>query len=142
MTIRSSVAMPHPFKDPTSSLVDVDWDDPRLQDLLQKIEGMRLDSRGTFKAWPARLHLGLHVKSSPDSSGVPVTVVADSGPGRLVIKTDFELQPGEPVTLDRRLATGVGRPLHCDVERCQSGSRAEDQGQRVFISWLRVHRTR
>ncbi|WP_051849171.1 hypothetical protein [Thiomonas sp. FB-Cd] len=134
--------MTHPFKDPTSSLVDVDWDDPRLQDLLQKIEGLRLDSRGTFKAGPARLHLGLHVKSGADSSGIPVTVVGDCGPGCLVIKTDFALQPGEPVTLDRRLATGVGRLLQCDVERCQSGSRAEDQGQRVFISWLRVHRTR
>ena len=134
--------MTHPFKDPTSTLVDVDWDDPRLQDLLQKIEGLRLDSRSTFKAGPARLHLGLHVKSSADSSGGPVTVVADSGPGRLVIKSDFALQPGEPVTLDRRLATGVGRLLQCDVERCKSGSRAEDQAQGVFISWLRVQRTR
>jgi hypothetical protein len=134
--------MTHPFKDPTSSLVDVDWDDPRLQDLLQKIEGLRLDSRGTFKARSARLHLGLHVKSSADSSGVPVTVVADSGPGRLVIKTDFALQPGEPVTLERRLATGVGRLLQCDVERCQPGSRAEDHGQGVFVSWMREHRPR
>ena len=120
----------------------MDWDDPRMQDLLQKIEGLRLDSRGTFKEWSARLHLGLHVKSSADTSGVPVTVVADSGPRCLVIKADFALHPGEPVTLTRRLATGVGRLLQCDVERCKSGSRAEDQGQGVFISWLRVHRTR
>uniref|UniRef100_E6PPP3 PilZ domain-containing protein n=1 Tax=mine drainage metagenome TaxID=410659 RepID=E6PPP3_9ZZZZ len=130
------------FNDPTSKLVDVDWDDPRLQDLLQKIEGLRLDNRGTFKARPVRLHLGWHVISGPDSSGVPVTVVGDSGPGGLVIKTDFPLQPGEPVTLDRRLATGVGSLLQCDVERCKSGSRPEDQGHGVFISWLRVHRTR
>ena len=29
--------------DPTSKLVDVDWDDPRLRDLLQKADTLKLE---------------------------------------------------------------------------------------------------
>ncbi len=44
--------MAEPDKPLESQLVDVDWTQPELQELLAKIEGLRLDNRGMFKHRP------------------------------------------------------------------------------------------
>ncbi len=117
-------------KDPTSRLVDVDWNDPKLQDLLKKTESLRLDNRGMFKTRRVLLRRSWH---SSGEAG-EVLLVADPGGGRLTVLADFPLDRGDPVTIDKQLAgnTEAGILL-CEVVGCRRGNRPEDAGRKVFV---------
>lgn len=117
-------------KDPTSRLVDVDWNDPKLQELLKKTENMRLDNRGMFKARRVLLRRSWH----PSGAASEVLLVADPGSGRLTVLTDFPLDLGDPVTIDKELASNTEAGiLLCEVVGCRRGNRPEDAGRKVFV---------
>ena len=117
-------------KDPTSRLVDVDWNDPKLQELLKKTENLRLDNRGMFKARRVLLRRSWH----PSGAASEVLLVADPGSGRLTVLTDFPLDLGDPVTIDKELASNTEAGiLLCEVVGCRRGNRPEDAGRKVFV---------
>jgi hypothetical protein len=123
----------------THQQVDVDWNKPELQDLLAKIEGLRLDNRGMFKPrpvvirafWPRAHELG---------SG---QLVANDGQGNWVIRTDFPLDIGMGLTIGQRLDE-LDSTVHylCEVRSCRRGLRPEDEGKNVFISTLYCQRSK
>nr|WP_288120847.1 hypothetical protein [Thiomonas sp.] len=122
--------MSHGAKDPTSRLVDVDWNDPKLQELLKKTESLRLDNRGMFKARRVLLRRSWH----PSGAASEVLLVADPGGGKLTVLADFPLDRGDPVTLDKELAGNAEAGiLLCEVVGCRRGSRPEDAGREVFV---------
>jgi hypothetical protein len=117
--------------------VDVDWNRPELQELLAKIEGLRLDNRGMFKPrpivirsfWPQAELLG---------SG---TLTANDGKGNWVVKTDFPLEVGTGLTVGQEIAE-LDTVVHyvCEVRACRRGMRTEDADQPVFLSTLYCQR--
>ncbi|MDE2255355.1 MAG: hypothetical protein KGL42_13985 [Betaproteobacteria bacterium] len=125
--------------DPTSRLVDVDWSDPRLQELLEKPQGLRLDDRGTYRPRRIRVHLGWH-PPRPDGDGwLPALLVWDTGHGDLVIQTQTRLlRPGDPMTLDKTPNSAPGRVERGEIMQCRAGARPEDQGKDVFLAWVHV----
>ncbi|MBW4048264.1 MAG: hypothetical protein HIU89_10080 [Proteobacteria bacterium] len=125
--------------DPTSRLVDVDWNDPRLQELLKKTEGLRLDDRGTYKPRRIRVHLGWQPLGADGAGWLPALLVWDTGHGDLVVKTQtMQLRSGDPMTLDRASNGVAGRVERGEIVQCRAGARPEDQGKDVFLAWVHV----
>ncbi|NNM63058.1 MAG: hypothetical protein HKL99_00325 [Burkholderiales bacterium] len=124
-------------QDPTNKLVDVDWDDPRLQELLEKTQGLRLDNRGTFQPRRILLRRGWHDGAAAETA----TLAAEHADGRLTLITDFPLERGDPVMIDKN-AAAVAHPQHilAEVADCRRGSRPEDDGHRVFVITLLSHK--
>ncbi len=120
-----------------SQLVDVDWSRPELQELLAKIEGLRLDSRGVFK--PRPVHLRVFWPQVQELG--PATLVADDGQGNWVIRTSYPLDIGTSLEIkhltpaNRDEISATTRYL-CEVRACRRGVRPEDAGKDVFISTL------
>ncbi|WP_031404890.1 hypothetical protein [Thiomonas sp. FB-Cd] len=125
--------------DPTSRLVDVDWNDPRLQELLKKTEGLRLDDRGTYKPRRIRVHPGWHPLGANRGAWVPALLVWDTGHGDLVIQMQpMPLRPGDPMTLDKAPNGVEARLEHGEIMQCRAGVRPEDEGKDVFLVWVHV----
>lgn len=117
--------------------VDVDWNRPELQELLAKIEGLRLDNRGMFKPRPVVIR-SFWPKSELLGTG---TLTANDGKGNWVVKTDFPLEVGTGLTVGKEIAE-LGTVVHyvCEVRACRRGMRAEDADQPVFLSALYCQR--
>lgn len=126
--------------DPTSRAVDVDWDDPRLQELLKKTEGLRLDNRNTFAARWVRFHLGWHLGAAV-VTWQPALLVWDDHQGGLVLQTRTEaFQVGDPVAVDLAPQGMGARTVFGEVRESRPGLRPEDQGQAVFFTKIQVLR--
>lgn len=129
--------MKNSHKSISQQQVDVDWNTPELQELLTKIEGLRLDNRGMFKQrpvvvrtfWPEARLLG------------PGTLVGNDGKGNWTLRTDFPLDLGMGLTVGQTLEE-LETTVHylCEVISCRRGLRPEDHGRSVFISHLRCRR--
>lgn len=116
--------------DPNNELVEVNWDDPRVQQLLKKSEGLRLDGRGSYRQRPVRLWC------SWQSAGTArrALLAGESGAGVFTVLTDFPLERGQPVALELQPGNAqvTGRQL-CKVINCRAGNRAEDGGRQVYV---------
>ncbi len=125
-------------QDPTNKLVDVDWEDPRLQELLKKTESLRLDNRGTFQPRRILLRRGWHDSATAEIA----TLAAEHSDGRLTLITDFPLERGDPVMIDKN-ATAIAHPQYilAEVTDCRRGSRPGDDGSLVFIIGLLSQRS-
>ena len=121
--------------DPTARLIDVNWDDPRLRDLLKRIDELHLDNRGIF---PPRAVL---LRSA--RPGIPpviqASLVADDGQGRVVVLTHIAVPPGTPLMLEED-AHGVS--TLAEVADCHHGERDEDRGIDLFVVGLRTSGSR
>ncbi len=119
--------------------VDVDWDAPELQELLAKIEGLRLDNRGMFKHRPVEIR-SFWPEARPLGHG---TLVANDGKGNWTVLTTFPLDPGSGLTIGQNLEELDSTVQYlCEVRSCRRGMRHDDQDRPVFISYLECHRRR
>lgn len=123
--------MPSRSDDPTSRLVNVDWDDPRLHDLLKQTEELRLDNRGMFPPRHVLLRPGWHL-STP---AFPATLVDEDDHGHLVVVTHMTLDRDAPVMLEKEAG---GTPILAEVSSCRHGARDEDRGTDLYILELRA----
>lgn len=124
--------------DPMSHAVDVNWDDPKLQDLLKKIEGLRLDNRNTFHARWVRMRQGW-LLADAHVPWHPALLVLDDHQGGLVLQTHAEIvQAGDPVAVDLTLEGMAPRVVFGEVARSRPGLRPEDQGQTVYFAWVQI----
>jgi hypothetical protein len=118
--------------------VDVNWDDPQLQDLLKKTEGLRLDDRNTFHARWVKWRLGWH-QDAQAASWQAGLLVWDDHQGRLVLQTrSQELQAADPVAVDLAPQGMPARIVLGEVLQSRPGQRAEDQGREVFFTSIQV----
>lgn len=128
-------------RDSMPRAVDVDWDDPQLQDLLKKTEGLRLDNRNTFHARWVKWLPGWHL----DAAAVawqPALLVWDDHQGRLMLQTRTQaLQVGDPVALDLASQGLSPRIVFGEVLQSRPGLRPQDQGQEVFFARIQVLKT-
>jgi hypothetical protein len=118
-------------------LVDVDWNRPELQELLAKIEDLRLDNRGMFKPRPVVIRA---FWPQPDLLGTG-TLTANDGNGNWVVMTDFPIEPGTGLTIEQEIKE-LDTTVHylCDVRQCRRGMRSEDHDRPVYISTLYCRR--
>lgn len=119
-----------------SKRVDVDWNDPRLQELLRKTEGLRIDARATFKPRPARLRLGWR----EGVSWFEVWRVYQTDDLH-VIRLDrrLDMHVGDAVSLDTLRPTAPAAGIvFAQVDAMRAGQRNDDQGTPVVLLWLRA----
>lgn len=120
---------------PNNETLEVDWEDPKLQELLKKSEGLRLDGRGAFKQRPVQLWM------SAQAGGVARDgrLVGDTGKGVLTVLAGFPLERGMPVSLGipANGSAAVGRQV-CQVLDCRLGNRTEDKGRKVYVIHLKT----
>lgn len=109
----------------------VDWEDPRLQSLLSKTEGWKLDNRGAFAAIEVQLHVGWG-----GTTGRHAVLVWEADQV-MVVETRFSIPCGENVRVDRLFAGSV-RAVWGVVADGREGFREEDRQNGVYVHWLHV----
>ncbi|WP_458071017.1 hypothetical protein [Rhodanobacter sp. BL-MT-08] len=126
-------------KPPTKkSTSRVDWSDPRLEALLKKTESWQLDNRGSFQPQD----IGVQIGWSGDAG---VGAVDSSRPGVLVwehqqvmvIETNFPIEQGELVRIDRLVGDGVQIVWGSLIES-RPGLRTEDGESGIHVHWVNM----
>lgn len=116
----------------------IDSSDQRLvHELLDGLEHLDLDRRGSFEACPVTLWT--HHRGA--STGTQARLVGTRPGNVLVVLSDFALNHGERVFVDKRL--GLDRPdprAACDVRSSRPGQRAGDAQHRTYV--LELQRAR
>jgi hypothetical protein len=119
--------MPDRSDDPTARLVDVNWDDPRLRELLEATAQLHIEHRGDFAPRAVLL------REAEGGAARHALLVAESDDGARTLLTDTALERGAVVVLDR----GGERRELAAVDDCRHGLRHEDSGRTVHIVVLR-----
>ena len=123
--------MPDRSDDPTARLVDVNWDDPRLRELLAATAQLHIEHRGDFA--PRAVVL----RATDGDAARHALLVAESNDGTRTLLTDVAHERGAAVLIDRG---GELREL-AEVVDCRHGLRHDDSGRTVHIVVLRRLRT-
>lgn len=112
---------------------DVDWNDPKLNELLKKTDGLSIDNRSQLPGTQVKIRIA----SGWEASGAdkPALLVAEVD-GALVLVTRFPLPHGGDVQVIG-LPGGGQQTRWAVVADEREGQRVEDQGQDLFLSWLR-----
>ena len=118
-----------PPEDIYSKSVDVDFDDPRIQELMRKTEALRLDQRGQQ---PTRAVL-IRPARDPQGKTTVCTQIGEENAGQVILASSQLLAAGEDVVLYRREDNqgGIYR-----VQTSRPGRRQEDAAQNIFITYL------
>ena len=117
-----------PPKDIYAQSVEVDFDDPRIQELLRKTETLRLDQRGQL----ATQAVVVRRAADPHDPGVGAMQIGREAAGRIILAAGQMFAPGEDLMLHFR---GEGRGGIYRVEASRPGRRQEDAAQHVFITY-------
>lgn len=112
---------------------EVDWSTPRLNELLQKVDGWSIDHRNQFTPQPVQIRIACGCDTSPAVK--PAWLVANMN-GILVLSTPFPLPLGGDVQVIGLPGTGPAVRWAVVTDE-REGARAEDRGQGVFLNWLR-----
>jgi hypothetical protein len=120
------------------SVGGVDWSDPRLDALLKKTESWQLDNRSSFSPQDVRIHIG-----SKHDIDIGITVTNAGRPGTLVwehelvmvVETNFPIEQGEVVRLDRLTSANV-RTHWGTVVDSRQGRRAGDGQNHIYVHWI------
>ncbi len=115
---------------PTSQAVVVDWNEPHLQKLLQRVQSWQLDQRSGYASQAVRLFLGWNAPSS--RPGMLVWRDANA----LVLQTTYPLPVGERVRIER---PHVAQGIWGEVVQGRLGQRPGDAEQGIWIHWVRIH---
>jgi hypothetical protein len=115
------------------SVGDVDWSDPKLNELLKKTDGLSIDHRSQMPGTEVKIRVAGGWDTSAEEQSA--LLVADSD-GLLVLVTRFPLSRGGEVQLSG-VPGGGSQPLWAVVSDEREGQRIQDQGQELFLSWLR-----
>lgn len=117
------------------SVGSVDWDDPTLDTLLQKIDGWRVDNRSDH---PLR-DVQIQVSSGWTANSVvskPAQMVSIDEQA-LVLVTRFPLSQGDQVRVDILHAGGT-RSVWGRIAEGREGHRVEDRERGLFLSKLHI----
>ncbi len=117
-----------PPSDIYTKSVEVDFDDPRIQELLRKTESLRLDQRGQLATRAALVRRA----ADPHDPGVGATQIGPETAGRIILAAEQMFAPGEDLVLHFR---GEGRGGIYRVETSRPGRRQEDAAQHIFITY-------
>ncbi|RUL80150.1 hypothetical protein EKH80_01480 [Dyella choica] len=112
------------------SVGTVDWSDPRLNDLLHKVDSWNIEQRSQVSGQDVEVRLTGGWNASPVSKPAVLMSELDE---TLVLTTRFPLPHGEEVQVTKQ--TGVRWGV---VVQEREGHRAGDREQGVFVNWLRV----
>ena len=119
--------MPDRSDDPTARLVDVNWDDPRLRELLEATAQLHIEHRGDFT--PRAVVL----RAADGSAAHHALLVASGDDGARTVLSAAALERGAAWLLDRG---GEEREL-TEVVDCRHGLRHDDSGRSIYIVVLR-----
>ena len=125
--------MPHNKERSRVTVADVDWNDPRLEGLLDKTEGLSIDQRSGKPG----VEVSIRVVGGWETGGgeQPALLVADAD-GSLVLATHVPLPHGVEVQVLGVPGSGPDTRWAVITEE-REGSREDDKGRDVFLSWLR-----
>ncbi|HWX67679.1 MAG TPA: hypothetical protein VNZ27_14770 [Rhodanobacter sp.] len=117
------------------SVGTVDWNDPRLDTLLQKVDGWKLDNRN---GQPQR-EVQIQVSSGWTASSVvskPALLVSKDEE-TIVLATRFQVPHGERIRVDSQHEDGT-RTVWGTMVEGREGYRVEDRENGLFLNWLRI----
>lgn len=121
--------------DPTDGMVDVKWDDPRIQALMAQTEGLRLENRGLRRPQRVLIHRGWSENPRPDRA----MMTAEYEDGRVVLLTNVAFERNSPVMVEIEAVGDVPAVyLFGAVVDSRTGTRAEDQQHRVWVVTVQV----
>jgi hypothetical protein len=121
--------------DPTDGMVDVKWDDPRIQALMAQTEGLRLENRGLRRPQRVLIHRGWSENPRPDRA----MMTAEYEDGRVVLLTNVAFERNSPVMVEIEAVGDVPAvDLFGEVVDSRTGTRAEDQQHRVWVVTVQV----
>jgi len=112
---------------------DVDWTQPQLKKLLQKIDGLSLDHRNETPASKVKIRIVSGWDAGP--ADMPALLVAQID-DVMVLATRFPLSHGGEVQVFGLPGDGLA-PRWVVVENEREGVRIEDKAQPVYLNWLR-----
>ncbi len=107
----------------------VDWSDPSLQPLLDKIEGWDLDNREIHPRQQVLIQIGW------SAAGGRAATLVWKRERVMVLETDFPISVGEPVRVDILLGDGT-RSVWAVVVDGREGQRTKDRGAGLHLHWL------
>lgn len=115
------------------AVADVDWDDPRLEGLLDKTEGLSLDQRSGDPGVAVSIRVAAGWETSAANKHALLMAHVDE---TLVLATEFPLPHGVDVQVIGLPGSGPETRWAVVTDE-REGSRAEDRGQGIFLQWLR-----
>lgn len=115
---------------------DVDWTNPQLSELLDKIDGLTLDQR--TKAPPRPVQIRITTGWDAGGSDTPAMLVAQID-GTMVLATRSPLPHGGEVQISGLTGDGPSTRWGVVTDERQ-GTRSEDKGQDIYLNWLRPRR--
>ncbi|GLQ88729.1 hypothetical protein [Dyella flagellata] len=112
------------------SVGDVNWNDPRLSDLLHKVDSWNIEQRNQLPGEDVEIRLVSGWNAGAVSK--PAVLISELDEV-MVLATRFPLPHGEEVQISK----------HADVRWAvvvqeREGNRAGDREQGLFVNWLRV----
>jgi hypothetical protein len=116
---------------------NVNWDDPRLNDLLKKVDGWNIDNRTNQP--PQEVQVRIACGWNAGEASKPALLISESD-GLMVLATRLPLPHGEEVEVSSQAGVPSRIRWGTVVEERQ-GRRASDREQDLYLNWLRI-RTR
>ena len=113
----------------------VDWSDPGLDALLQKVDGWRLDNRSDHPPQEVQIHISSGWTANSVVSKPAQLVSMDEQ--TMVVVTRFLVPQGDHVRVDSQHADGTRTVWGWMVEG-REGSRVGDREHGLFLSKLRI----
>ena len=110
--------------------VEVDFNDPRIQELMRKTEALSLDRRGQ----QSLQNVLVRPTWNPAEAGVAAVQIGEEAEGQVTLAASQSFAVGDDLLLHRQ-AGGPGGVYR--VEASRPGRRQEDAAQSLFITHLR-----
>lgn len=109
---------------------DVQWDDPRIRDLMRRAERLSIDQRGGKAPKPVLIRPSWnHATAS-----LPGLLMDDDGAGQMTIVTSMAFASDDAVIIEKpRIPPYPAELVLGTVLDCRAGHRAEDRGK-IFVS--------
>jgi len=112
---------------------NVDWTDPQLNELLQKIDGLSLEQRSNI----APTHVQVRIATGWDAGAADTSAMLVAQiDGTMVLATRRPLPHGGEVQVSGLHGDGSTVYWAVVIEE-REGCRPGDQGQGIYLNWLR-----
>jgi hypothetical protein len=117
------------------SVGTVDWNDPNLDALLQKVDGWRLENRSDQPLQEVQIHVSSGWTASSVISKPAQLISMDEQ--TMVLATRFPVPQGDHVRVDSQRADGMHTVWAWMIEG-REGCRAGDREHGLFLNRLRI----
>lgn len=116
------------------SVGSVDWNDPKLNDLLKKVDNWNIEHRSQLPSQDVQIRVACGWNTSAVNK--PALLISELD-DVMVLATRFPLPHGEEVQVTSQTG-GHSRMSWGVVVEEREGHRAADREQGLFLSWLRL----